>query len=164
MTIVSDTAPLNYLVLIAEVDVLEKLAGRVLIPQAVANELKHPKTPQPVRAWIDSCPLWLEVRQADTSLFTPRRRIGQGETEAIALAIELAADALLIDDGDAIEEARRLGIPTLRLFSMLEEAAKKDLLDLPQAIDKMKGTNFHLPPAELIEAMLERDRKRKASR
>jgi len=44
---------------------------------------------------------------------------------------------------------------------VLEEAAKKDLLDLSQAIDKIKGTNFHLPPAELIEAMLERDRKRK---
>jgi len=113
MIIVSDTAPLNYLVLIGEIEILEKLAGRVLIPQAVANELKDPKTPEKVRAWVESRPLWLEVRQANTSLFSSRRRIGKGETQAIALAIELSADALLIDDSDGIEEARRLQIPIL---------------------------------------------------
>ncbi len=45
MIIVSDTSPLNYLVLIGCVDVLERLFGRVIIPEAVLNELRHEKTP-----------------------------------------------------------------------------------------------------------------------
>lgn len=164
MIIISDTAPLNYLAIIGEIEILEKLAGRILIPQAVYNELQAPKTPQRVREWIDSRPVWLEVRQADTSLFTPQKKIGKGETEAIALAIELKADALLVDDRNAIKEAHRLQIPTLRLFTVLEEAAKLDLLDLPEVVDRMMKTNFHLPPVKLIEEMIERDRKRKESK
>jgi predicted nucleic acid-binding protein len=35
MIIVSDTSPINYLVLIDEIEVLQKLAGQVIIPQAV---------------------------------------------------------------------------------------------------------------------------------
>lgn len=161
MIIVSDTTPLNYLAIIGKIEILERLAGRVLIPQAVYNELQDPKTPQQVREWIDSRPLWVEVRQADTSLFTPQKKIGKGETEAIALAIELKAEALLIDDRNGIKEAHRLQIPTLRLFTILEEAAKLELLDLPEAIDRMMKTNFHMPPAKLIQEMIERDRERK---
>jgi predicted nucleic acid-binding protein len=161
MIIVADTAPIHYLILIDEIEVLRTLAGRVIVPQAVFQELQAAGAPEQVRRWIGSQPDWFEVRQANTSLFTPRKKIGPGETEAIALAIELKADALLIDDGDAIKEAHRLQIPTLRLFNILEDAAKKDLLDLPQAVEKIKRTNFHLPPAELIEAMLERDRQRR---
>lgn len=164
MIIVSDTAPLNYLVLIEEIEILGKLAGHIVIPQAVYHELTDPHTPQAVRAWIESRPSWLEVRQANISLFIPQKKLGQGETEAIALAVELKADAVLIDDGDAIKEARRLQIPVLRLFTILEEAAIKGLLDLPEAIDKMLRTNFHAPPANIIEAMLERNRQRKVGR
>lgn len=161
MIIVSDTGPLHYLIQIGEIDVLKTLAGRVLIPQAVYDELQAPNTPHQVKEWIDSRPAWIEVRQATTSLFTPQKKIGKGETEAIALAIELKVDALLIDDGDGIKEARRLQIPTLRLFTLLERAAEKELLDLNEAVAKMRKTNFHLPPTELIDAMLERDKQRK---
>lgn len=40
MIIVSDTSPLNYLVLIGEIAILQKLAGQVIIPQAVYHELQ----------------------------------------------------------------------------------------------------------------------------
>ena len=161
MIIVSNTGPLHYLIQIGEIDVLETLAGQALIPQAVFDELQAPNTPPQVKAWMDSHPAWIEVRQADTSLFTPQKKLGKGETEAIALAMELNVDALLIDDGNGIKEARRLQIPTLRLFTVLEQAAVKGLLNLPEAIAKMKKTNFHLPPKGLIDAMLERDKQRK---
>ena len=52
MIVVADTSPLNYLVLIDEVDLLPALFGEVLIPQAVFQELKHPKTPAKVQQWI----------------------------------------------------------------------------------------------------------------
>jgi predicted nucleic acid-binding protein len=107
MIIVSDTSPINYLVLIGEIEVLRKLAGQVIIPQAVYHELQDPHTPQQVKDWIDSSPAWIEVRQANLSLYTPKKNLVAGEREAIALALELHADALLLDDRDGTKEARR---------------------------------------------------------
>jgi predicted nucleic acid-binding protein len=161
MIVVSDTTPLRYLVEIGEVRILEALFGKIIIPQKVSEELQGQKTPQLVQSWIQSAPAWLEIRQADLSLFTPQKHIQEGERQAIALAIELQANALLCDDGNAIKEANRHNIPTIRLFNLLERAAENGLLDLPEAIDKMSRTSFHAPPPALVEAMLERDRQRK---
>ena len=161
MIIVSDTSPINYLVLIGEIDALKELSGQVIIPQAVFIELQDPHTPAEVKAWIDSQPAWLEIRQADLSLYTPKKNLGAGEREAIALALELHADALLLDDRDGTKEARRHNIPTLSTFGILEEAAKKNLLDFPDAVDRLSRTSFYMPPDEVIQAALKRDRERK---
>src|SRR5262245_32929763 len=107
MIIISDTSPINYLVLTGDVDILAALFKRVIIPQAVFIEMQHPKTPQVVKAWINNAPAWLEVKQADASLFTPSKKLGDGEREAIALALELNADAILIDDRDGTLETRK---------------------------------------------------------
>ena len=50
--VVTDTSPINYLILIGYVDVLPVLHGDVVIPQAVARELRDPRTPELVRQWI----------------------------------------------------------------------------------------------------------------
>lgn len=50
MIVVSDTSPLNYLVLIYEIEVLPKLFEQVYIPPSVIVELTRLKTPDPVRA------------------------------------------------------------------------------------------------------------------
>src|SRR5215475_10867181 len=161
MTIISDTTPLRYLIEIEKAYILESLFGRVIIPQAVFNDLQRPKTPQPVKEWIVNHPAWLEVRQADLSLSTPQKRIGAGECEAFALALELKADAVLLDDKGAMVEAKRLGLITIRTFDILERAAKENLLDLPETIEWIKRTSFRLPPAKIINEILGRDRLRK---
>jgi predicted nucleic acid-binding protein len=120
MIIVSDTTPLRYLIEIDEIYVLEKLFGEVIIPEKVAEELQRPKTPQRVKDWMQARPAWLKVRTADVSLLIPVKKIGDGEREALALALELKADVVLMDDKDAAAEAQRhriLTIPTLRFLS-----------------------------------------------
>lgn len=161
MIIVSDTAPLRYLISIDEADVLESLFTKILIPQAVFDEMQQPKTPQKVKDWLNNHPSWLEVRQADISLYTPQKHIGAGEREAFALAIELNADAVLLDDNGARVEANRLNLTTIRTFDLLERAAIQGLLDLPVAIAKLEQTNFRMPPQDVIDAMLDRDKLRK---
>jgi hypothetical protein len=54
MRIVTDTTPLNYLILIGYVEVLATLYGHMIIPQAVANELRDPRTPDIVRTWKEA--------------------------------------------------------------------------------------------------------------
>jgi predicted nucleic acid-binding protein len=61
MVVVADTSPINYLVLIAQIDVLVPLYTRILIPPAVLTELKHPLAPKAVRDWASNAPSWLEV-------------------------------------------------------------------------------------------------------
>ena len=39
--VVADTSPLNYLILIGQVEVLPVLFERVFVPQIVENELRH---------------------------------------------------------------------------------------------------------------------------
>lgn len=157
MIVVSDTTPLRYLIEIDQVHIIAALFGTVFIPEKVAAELQHAKTPQKVKDWMQARPAWLEVRTADLSLFTPLRQLHAGEREAFALALELQAQAVLLDDRKAMPEAHRLKLQTIALFTLLEIAATRNLLDLPLAVDAMRQTTFRLPPEPAIQAMLARD-------
>lgn len=97
MIVVADTSPLHYLALIRAINVLQPLYDRVLIPQTVAAELHQPKTPAAVRAWIAQPPAWCEICP-DPPLDRGLRSLDAGERAAIALAIVVNADALLIDE------------------------------------------------------------------
>src|SRR5712664_2463012 len=52
MIVIADTGPINYLVLIGEIEVLPALYHRVLVPPSVCEELKRPRAPETVR----TCP------------------------------------------------------------------------------------------------------------
>ena len=98
MIVVADTSPLNYLIRLGHPEVLRDLYGRVLVPDAVLIEMRHPEAPPEVRAWASTPPDWLEtiqVRQLDSTL---AMELGDGEREAISLALEVHADVLLIDE------------------------------------------------------------------
>src|SRR5713226_8097814 len=99
MIVVADTTPLRYLVVIEREHLLPALYGRVLIPPAVADELNHENAPGAVRAWLAARPSWLEIRKP-THILEPAVDLDLGEREAIALAAEVAADFLLIDEWD----------------------------------------------------------------
>ncbi len=156
MIIVSDTTPFRYLIEVDVVDILASLFGQVIIPEAVVRELRHPKTPQKVKNWIQSPPEWLEIRQADLSYFTPLEPIDIGETEAIALALELKADAVLIDETDGKNEALRVGLVVLRTLAILENAAIQKLIDLPVIIALLQQTTFRATP-KLYQDLLDRE-------
>src|ERR1044071_7268096 len=96
MVVVADTSPINYLILIAQIDILKHLYTRILIPPAVLAELKHPVAPTPVRDWADHVPEWLEVLSPKSRLILAQ--LDLGESEAIALATEVDADVVLIDE------------------------------------------------------------------
>ena len=61
MIVVADATPIHYLVLIGEVDILEKLYKRIVIPPSVRLELLQDQTPAPVRQWLENLPDWMEV-------------------------------------------------------------------------------------------------------
>ncbi len=107
MIIVSDTSSLNYLILIDCQDVLPALFGQIIILQAVLNELQHARTPEKIKSWIIKKPSWLEIRTARLSPNNKLENLDYGEREAIFLAEELGADAILIDEKDGRREAAK---------------------------------------------------------
>ena len=66
MIVVSDTTPINYLVLVGKQDILPLLFGQVIVPEAVMRELQAAAAPPEVRQWLSSRPAWLETKQAAT--------------------------------------------------------------------------------------------------
>ena len=140
MLIVADASPLNYLVLIQAVEVLPALYGRIVAPPEVLGELRDPAGPGQVREWAEAPPPWLEVRSAaaiDASL-----PLDPGERAAIALALELRADRLLIDERDGRAVAARLGIPVAGTLAVLRDAAVAGHVDLATAFDRLRKTTF----------------------
>ncbi len=161
MIIISDTGPLHYLVLIDEAELLKEQFGRVIIPNAVLGELQHERTPEKVKTWITARPEWVEVKTPSIVLLDVDRALGAGEREAIALAIELSADALLLDDRIAIREATKRNIHAITTLNILAEASRDNRLDLTEACERLVSTtNFHVSP-DVIERLLELDRQRK---
>ena len=159
--VVADAGPLHYLILIDCGDVLGNLFDHVLVPFAVRDELLHAKAPQEIKDWLVTSRSWLEIAQV--AQVQPVRGLHRGETEALQLALERTADAVLMDDMDGRSAARRLGIPAIFTVAILELAAEKGFLDLPTAIAKLRQTSFFISQ-EILNAALERDKQRRENK
>lgn len=149
MIIVSDTTSLNYLVLIGHADMLRGLFGAVYTAPGVIEELSHDRAPNMVRAWAAAPPSWLVVQQPKAIL--PNLRLGKRESQAISLAKELGATAVLIDDERARRTAERVGLSVQGTLGVLLLGAEAGLIDLTDALDRLGGTLFRAPAGRLEE-------------
>jgi predicted nucleic acid-binding protein len=154
--VVADTSPLNYLVLIGQIEILPALFERVFVPQIVQNELRHDQAPESVRRWITQPPSWLEVAPEGNDGDDPDlRRLDDGERAAILLAIRMGADVLLIDDRDGVKAARSRGFAVTGTLGILDLAAGRGLVQLNDAIGRLKATSFRCHP-DVLDALLAR--------
>jgi predicted nucleic acid-binding protein len=158
MIVVADTSPLNYLVLMGDETLLQRLFGSILIPPAVVSELIDSNAPEPVRHWANHLPDWVSVESVHGSLL----RIGdpgRGETEGILLAEAFGADLILIDDAAARAEAERRHLTVTGTLGVLRLAAQRKLIRLPDAFARLSRTNFRVAP-RLLEELLDEVRGR----
>jgi len=160
MIVIADTTPVNYLVLIQAADLLPRLFGQVLIPPAVFTELKDPETPPLVRTWLANNPAWLKVQTLRSKTDPELDYLDVGEREAIALAEELKADQILLDERDARKEAARRKLSFIGTLGVLRRAAQLNLIDLPSMLAKLQQTTFYVDP-EVIRTLLEEDAERR---
>lgn len=156
MTVVSNTTPLNYLILIGRAEILNKLYLKVVIPEAVFKELTSPSTPKLVREWMADKPTWLSVQQAPPSITGEMEDIQIGEREAIRLAQAIRSDYVLLDDRRARQTARDRGVEVVGTLGILISAHEKGLTNLNEAINELKNTNFRAS-TKLLESLLQRE-------
>jgi predicted nucleic acid-binding protein len=157
IVVVADTSPIHYLIQIQAIDVLARLFEQVVIPKSVEEELLNLSAPHEVRQWMLHPPAYATVKSA---LRVLPLNLDPGETEAIALAKELDAFAVLLDDGEARQVAKREGLQVTGTIGLLEKAAAAGLVDLPSVFARLKATTYYASP-ELLEAALARDLARK---
>ena len=160
MIVVSDTTPIHYLILIDEESILSELFKRIVIPDAVIREMSHPNAPEQIRRWAANPPEWIEIEKPNEGLASGIVGLGAGETAAIALATDLRADAVLMDDRKAIREALRRDLTVLTTFALFELASRKGLIDRHDTVDALSKTSFHFPPDDVVEEYLRRNEKR----
>jgi hypothetical protein len=121
MIVVSDTSPLTALLTVGQTELLLRLFGEVVVPEAVNLELlrSHPKLPD-----------WLQVR----ALREPKQArlyeatVDRGEAEAIALAQELLAELVLMDERKGRRLAREQGVQVMGLLGVVLLAKRRGLI------------------------------------
>jgi predicted nucleic acid-binding protein len=82
--------------------------------------------------------------------------VDAGELEAICLAQEIQADAILMDDRAGRTAAVHCGLAVVGTIGLLEQAAARGLIELPPTLARLRQTNARLDP-KLIQAALARD-------
>jgi predicted nucleic acid-binding protein len=164
MVVIADTSPLNYLVLIEQPEVLPRLYGEVVVPQAVLEELLHPDTPLPVAQWIASAPSWLIIERNIPPVSGLSGDLDLGERQALELAEANQPDVLLlIDEDKGRREAERRKIRTTGTLGILDAAAAIGLLDLATVLARLETTSFFVSQ-ELLHRLLDRDAVRRKAR
>ena len=149
MIVVSDTTPLISLLKINRIDLLEKLFGDVLIPQAVFDELT---VNERFRLEAD------EIRQKKFIVVKPvnnpesasilKRAAGldQGESEAIVLSDELKADLLLMDEAKGRNVSAQMGLRIMGTIGILMAAYEHELTsdEVRECVDGLQRAGRHI--------------------
>ncbi len=133
-TVVTNTTPLIALALISKLHLLRDLYGEVLVPPAVYEEMLAGGVERIGAAAIQAAP-WIRVQP----LSDPRRAdllvdLDRGEAQAIALAQELNADLLIVDERLGRQHARRLGLTITGTLGILLKAKQLGYVDAVQPL------------------------------
>ena len=135
--VVSDTSAVSNLLSIGRIEVLRQVFGSVLIPPAVASELA---------VTHDQLPSFIELHAFDSSIqIAGFEELDPGEIEAIQLAIEIDADALIIDDKAGRIAATSKGINCLGVLGVLVAAKELGYIDaVAPILIELEANRFYI--------------------
>ncbi|MGH9376005.1 MAG: DUF3368 domain-containing protein [Terriglobia bacterium] len=69
--------------------------------------------------------------------------------------------ALMIDEAKARREAQRRNVPLLRTLAVLDKAAERGLIDLAEAVARLRQTNFRVR-SKILDQLLDQHAARKS--
>ena len=158
MTVISDTTPIISLIKIHRLDLLEKLFGEVLIPDAVSRELitneSFSNEAEEVKksAFLKISPV--HNRQS-IAILQAISGLDDGESEAIVLADEKKSDVLIIDERKGRMVAQKLGITITGTVGVLVQANNEGMITKDEAescLEFLRKSNIRLSEKLVQEA------------
>jgi predicted nucleic acid-binding protein len=156
MTVVSDAGPLIALARIGALNLLPGVYGDIVIPVAVRDEIRKPDRKRSGTVSFANAD-WLRTESVSDQ--STRRllhdNLDAGEREAIALAIELEAGVLLIDEALGRRGADSHGRTSTGTLGALLLAKEEDLIEaVAPVVDRLVSMVFRIGDA-LYQSILE---------
>lgn len=134
-TIISDASCIILLDKIGELDLLNKLFGKIIITSEVASEFGH------------LLPSWFEIQEPIDKNFQAliEKSVDKGEASAIALPVELDNCLLIIDDLKGRKFASKLGLIITGTMGVIVDSKFAGIISSVRPILlKIKETNFRI--------------------
>ena len=136
MKVVVNTTPIISLAAINHLHLLEKLFGKIIIAEAVYQEIKAKQS----YAYHQIDSPFIEVQKIQGDLYKELllTQLDSGEAETIILAKEIDADFVIIDENLGYKFATNAGLTTIRTLSILLKAKEKNMIsEIKPLLDEM---------------------------
>lgn len=145
MPAIANTSPIILLAKVGKLDLLSALYGEVLIPPAVAAELraKPEKVSQELEHFLRS----VEVRSPKNGTLVRALSVdlGVGEAEVIALATEIPGVLVIMDDAEGRRLARGLDLQvTGTIGALVEGKAHRRIPTIAPLLDRLVAEGLWL--------------------
>ena len=144
MNVISNSSPIIALSSIGKEDLFSSLFNKTIIPQGVYDEVFDNK----IYTLNNNISLNFDIIKLKNPEFVNllNMRLGPGESEAIALAIEQSVDRIILDDREARKVAESLGLRIIGTVGLLLLAQKKGFIDKvkPLIYEMVESVNFRI--------------------
>ena len=157
MIIVSDTSPVSNLILIERLDILQKLFSEIIIPTAVDREIGALKQFGKDLSLYENAN-WIKVSAPNNlqKVQNLQTKLDEGEAQAIALALEINCELLLMDERIGTHIARAEGLQTVGLVGVLVKAKQEKIVaEVGTILDELKSVAGFWLNAELEKKILQ---------
>ena len=145
--IVADTSPLIVLGRLNRLDILRELFGTIVIPSIVYQEAvvgsKFQLQRESILRAIEEEVILVKEPTIEHEF---NRRLDAGEMGVLHLALEIQANALIMDDRKARNEAKEMGFMLFYTTDILKGAERKGLIDsYIEIVKQLASMKIYLP-------------------
>jgi predicted nucleic acid-binding protein len=153
--VVVHTTPLIALSHIGQLDILKKMYGEILIPNAVYNELSA-KPDSICKIEVENSKDWVRIEEIKNQMAKSmyKTQLHEGEVEVMILAQEVNADLVIIDDANAKKYAKYLKLPVTGTLGVLIKAKQSGYVDKLKPMLQMMIENGIYISQDLVKLCL----------
>ena len=136
--IVADSSPVIILAKQGLLELFKKCFQKLIIPQSVYEEIMQKNTPEAVALTKAIKDKWVSIEKVAINPILKTEKIGQGEKEAISLALKRKS-ILIIDDDSSKKYASIFGVEAHGTLYIVYLACIKNLIKRNDALNVLKS-------------------------
>lgn len=153
---VVNASPLILLAKIQKTDLLVQLAGLVIVPEAVVEEVTVKDDGKFILNAIEKDEHFSIQRNVKVPNYLLAWDLGAGETQVIALGIQIGAKRVVLDDLEARKCAKAFGLNVIGTLGLVARAKDLGVIDRARPVmEQLACSGMHVSPALLSSILAE---------